>query len=118
MSEGQPRVRTFPGVYALFVHGIARRAREVGYCIAVHGSLARDLDLVAVPWVEEAIPAEELAQLVAMYLGGTIETDWGAQPGDFSKRNPQPKPHGRLAYSIQLGGGPYVDLSVMPRSFG
>jgi hypothetical protein len=39
-------------------------ARSKGYALAVHGSLARDIDLVAVPWVEEAASAAELAEAV------------------------------------------------------
>ena len=27
---------------------------------------------------------------------------------------PGMKPHGRLCWSFHLGGGPYIDLSVMP----
>ncbi len=30
-------------------------AREVGWCIAVHGTLKRDIDLIATPWTHEAI---------------------------------------------------------------
>ena len=32
-------------------------AHEHGYAVAVHGSQARDLDVIAVPWVEGASPA-------------------------------------------------------------
>jgi len=32
--------------------------RDCGYAIAPHGSLARDLDVIAVPWTEDAVSAE------------------------------------------------------------
>lgn len=107
--------KTVPGVYAIFFVMLSERANALGYALAVHGSMARDLDLIAVPWRVGACDADVLAADLAAAIGGVIENDPNAQPGDWQRRNPQPKPHGRLAYSIQLGGGPYIDLSVMPK---
>lgn len=90
-------------------------AREHGYAIAVHGSQVRDLDLVAVPWVDEAAAPEVLIEAIRAAVGGFILNRENADPSDFTGRNPEPKPHGRLGWSIHLGGGPYLDLSVMPR---
>lgn len=80
-------------------------ARGYGYAIALHGSGMRDLDLIAAPWADGAASAERLAQAVASAVRGFIEPT----------RNPVRKPHGRLAWTIHLGGGPFIDLSVMPR---
>jgi hypothetical protein len=91
-----------------------RRARAaafpLGYAVAVHGSETRDLDLVAVPWTEAAVDAETVALAIREATEGflTPSTQEG-QPW------PRQKPHGRLCWSFQLGGGPYIDLSVMPR---
>ena len=38
------------------------KARELGYNLVLHGSLARDIDLIAIPWVESAVPAEQLVE--------------------------------------------------------
>jgi hypothetical protein len=80
-------------------------AREHGYALAVHGSLQRDMDLVAVPWTDRAADPEIL--LLA------IEQHYAVQ------RAPQPpaaKPHGRVAYSLIVGfGNCVIDLSFMPR---
>ena len=81
-------------------------AREYGYAIAVHGSLQRDLDLIAVPWSDVASDAEELVQAICHTTGGFILE---------GQDDATPKPHGRLAYNIHLGAGLYIDLSVMPR---
>ena len=41
-------------VYAAALYpDLAEIAREHGYALAVHGSLARDFDLIAVPWREK-----------------------------------------------------------------
>lgn len=106
----------YAAAYVQLVPKLAEVARRAGYAIGVHGSLSRDLDLIAAPWVDEALSAEELAELLRESVGGFIINDPTADPNDFVRRSPCPKPHGRLAWSIYLHGGPYIDLSVMPRS--
>lgn len=98
---------------------IRRVAYNNGYTIGLHGSGQRDMDLIAVPWIEKAKPASELVERIRDAIDGVIENVDGAEPGDWTHRNPQPMPHGRLAWSIKLTGGHfhenlYVDLSVMP----
>ena len=56
--------------------GIRRRARHMGYAIAVHGSMARDLDLIAVPWVDR--PADPHG--LACWLQGVYGRDIAAEP--------------------------------------
>lgn len=94
-----------PTFYLWELPGIVAVARELGYALGVHGSLARDLDVIACPWVETAAPAEELVEAIRAKVGGCLST-----------QGPTERPHGRRAWSIHLGGGPYIDLSVMPRS--
>lgn len=82
-------------------------ARQQGYAIGTHGTLARDIDLIAVPWTKDAVDAETLIKRIKQNIGG-----W-ANPGD--KEQPERKPHGRLAWSIHILGTPaYLDISVMP----
>lgn len=96
----------------MLIEPLRAAARQVGYAITVHGSLQRDIDLVAVPWTDEAVSAGELAQIIFQ----TIERINGiAIVVEADKPMPRQKPHGRLAWSFHLGGGPYIDLSVMPR---
>ena len=81
-------------------------AKRCGYAVGWHGSLARDVDLIAVPWVDHAYPPREMVDHVVNSVGGWIK------PSDNC---PREKPHGRLAWSIHLlGTGTYIDLSVMP----
>ena len=93
---------------------VRRVAREHGYAIGVHGSLARDIDLIAVPWTLEASPREELVHAIVSAVGGYIRNELLGSDGTIM-RNPEAKPHGRLAWSIHVAGGTYLDLSVMPR---
>jgi len=86
-------------------------ARPLGYAIAVHGSMHNDLDLVAVPWSDDAVPAHEVYEAIAKLC---------SPYADESRRRPiygpEKKPHGRVAWIIPLMGGAGVDLSVLPRS--
>lgn len=83
--------------------------RRHGYAVAVHGTLLKDVDLIAVPWVSWAHPALELAEALAESLPGVLHiTD-------------SPGPHGRRSWTIaprHHWGDDYwfIDLSIMPRT--
>lgn len=88
-------------------------ARDHGYAIGLHGSGARDLDLIAAPWTEHAVDALTLVEAVRAAVNGILNQN----------SIPYKKPHGRLAWvifiegqRISTGGAPYIDLSVMPRA--
>jgi hypothetical protein len=86
--------------------------RELGYAIGLHGSGRRDLDLIAVPWTDQAKPALELVEAICAAVDGSIVEYPGVE------RNPAHRAHGRRAWAIHFGGktsnGRYLDLSVMP----
>lgn len=106
--------RSYPqcaSAYALLLPLLISVARKKGYALAVHGSMATDLDLIAVPWTEVAATPEDLVETMRAAIGGVIHDE------REHDHNPAPKPHGRLAWSIYLqeGRGPYIDLSITPR---
>lgn len=86
-------------------------AQDAGYALTVHGSLNRDIDIVAVPWREYNVAdADRLVILLA-----------GAIAGVTGRCNPEKgwteKPHGRLAKILLVWCGENtgsVDLSIMP----
>lgn len=96
--------------YPPLMEPLREAARRLGYALAVHGSQERDLDLVAVPWVEGAEDAETLwASLLSV-------ADAVAGPAFVvAGRMVSERPHGRRAINIHLGHA-YLDVSVMPRS--
>ena len=106
--------------YALLIPQLMKAGREVGYSIAVHGSMVRDLDLVAIPWTEEAVSAERLILHLMTAVDGRLRNGGRKKEGtDEWERvhgsEPAAKPHGRLAWSIHIGHeGLYLDVSVMP----
>lgn len=100
---------TFAPCYAALYPMLAELARVHGYALAVHGSMQRDFDLVAVPWTTAAGDAETLIANFAVALGGTVAPRQVGMVGGGEQ-----KPHGRVAYSIYLGQA-YLDVSVTPR---
>lgn len=46
--------------YAEILPIVREVAKSCGYAIAIHGSMTRDLDLIAVPWVEKHLKPETL----------------------------------------------------------
>ena len=111
--------------HSLDVVALARiAAKRHHYALTIHGSLARDLDLVAVPWREDASDAAVLVEAIRKAVGGYImvaddSPDRGRDGyftiDDSSKHSPVERPHGRKAWSIYgVLGGSYIDLSVMP----
>lgn len=92
-------------------------AREHGYALAIHGTMARDLDLIAVPWTENACDPLTLIKVLKAATG-TI-THHQEMDHYFPDCDPTEKPHGRKAYSLHFTNrgaqGCYIDVSVMPR---
>lgn len=112
-------------VYDIALVQARAAARQHGYALAVHGSELRDLDLIAVPWVEEASSPAVLAEAIRAMVNGEFTTN------DVPKNKPTRRPHGRLGWAIMLMGTdaralisktsatktpfhPYLDLSVIP----
>ncbi len=134
MSDEKPSRHRHQAAAAHYIAlaGILRTvAREHGYALGVHGSLATDMDLIAAPWVDDAKPAEALIEALRECVGGFMNNGPFTScsgclvagvlvdcPHVAGMHNPSTKPHGRRAWSIHLAAdfcGPYLDVSVMPR---
>ncbi len=77
--------------------------RTKGWALAVHGSLARDFDLVAIPWHPDPVPPALCVEGICHY--------WAFR----SVGEPETRLHGRLIYTIALKFGEcFLDLSFMP----
>ena len=95
---------SYAPVYAAALYPeLATIFRSHGYALAVHGSLQRDLDLIAIPWVESPsepqVVIDEITTTFAIRVVGTVAEKF----------------HGRRAWTVSVGHGECaIDLSFMP----
>ena len=91
-------------MYAAMYPGLAEITRQHGYALAVHGTLGRGMDLICVPWVDEAADPQTVVD--------AITTEYSIR----QIGSPEEKKHGRRAWTIGVGFGDcFIDLSFMPR---
>ena len=112
MIKNDERARLVGELFEATIAAFRYTAYRCGYAIGVHGTLKRDIDLMAMPWRDSAIDAVSLAE----HLRSTAEAICGV--ARFRDNLPEKKPCGRLAFSFYLtydDKGPYVDLSVAPK---
>lgn len=116
MSDKNHNFGSLVCIYAQLLPRVREAAKNLGYAIAIHGSMQRDLDLLAIPWIEDAAEAEALVAEVAKAVDGFVI---GNEDRNFDRGvvdcNPTKQPHGRKSWNICWGGRPFIDLSVMPR---
>jgi|WetSurMetagenome_2_1015567.scaffolds.fasta_scaffold876828_2 hypothetical protein len=62
-------------------------AKNHGYALGLHGTMTRDLDLIAIPWVENYSDKEDLAKDIQKTACGFT----------MSEYNWEQKPHSRIA---------------------
>lgn len=93
--------------YAVLYADFRKTAIECGYALALHGSMVRDMDLIAVAWTEDAKPVEELVSKINDCIGNTI---WKER----NLRDKELRMHGRITYTICIMGDWFIDLSVIP----
>ena len=98
--------------YAVIYHGLCDIARRHGYALAIHGSVLTDLDLIAVPWIDDAADPFTLKEAIKKHCGMClVNIDMNNKEHD----HPVSKPHGRWAWKLHMNAGGSVDLSVMPK---
>lgn len=114
-----------PSLYAYYFIELKEIALKYGYNLVLHGSLNRDLDLIAIPWIEEVGDCEIMIKEFADVFGGRIEN----RETDLGIRTHILKPHGRKAYVININrelikikkgykdSEYYLDVSVVPTFF-
>jgi hypothetical protein len=94
--------------YASLFNDFKVSAADVGYTLTVHGSLARDMDLIAIPWTEDAVDAETLVKVISETMGPTVYKKHHIKTQTL-------KPHGRLVYTLSFYSDWFIDLSIMPK---
>lgn len=117
MSQSTKPTRVKPAFYAWYYERMKEICKSYGYNLLLHGSMNRDLDLVAIPWTSELGDVNEMLKEVTKFLGGSLETKEVLGDAHFG-------PQGRLWYIINFQRAEqwneykdaqwYVDISVIP----
>jgi len=90
-------------VYVCIYPELADIARKHGYALAIHGSVARDFDLICVPWIENPSNPE------------TVVQDMCSQFGLHEVGETEIRLHGRVCYTLAVAFGEcFLDLSFTP----
>lgn len=117
-----------PSLYAYYFEPIKEIGLKYGYNIVLHGSMNRDLDLIAIPWQEHIGDKQLMLQDICDCIGGHLLIE---DKENFEKF--RVKHHGRVAYVININRSikckfngmvtqfeehedpqMYIDISILP----
>jgi hypothetical protein len=118
-----------PSLYAFYFQVLKEIAVKYGYNLVLHGSMNRDLDLIAIPWQEEVKPHEAMIEEFCEVIGGKLMFANGVERHHAPDQDwpiYQVTHHGRMQYVINLNRKGkmindvwvdpqyYIDISVIP----
>lgn len=113
-------VKAKPVFYACCYEPLKLIAKEMGYNLLINGSLNRDMDLVAVAWVDDPKPMKDVVIAFDKYLRGVSYPDELVETGYLYSL----LPGGRHSFAINLNRGGrwnqysdeqwYIDISFSP----
>ena len=96
------------------------KTKDLGWCILAHGSMERDLDILATPWTDEACTTQELVEIIRLTFAEFVKGKC------YKSAVCVKKPFGRKAYNLYAltneedlivsctaGAFPFIDLSII-----
>ena len=95
-----------PAFYACIYEDLRKAAINCGWALVLHGSLASDMDIMAMPWTEDAKPVDEMIKVLSDCF-----TD-----SPFKEHHTIPnynKPNNRVVYTMSIWGNFYLDINVI-----
>lgn len=92
--------------YASIWDDIRNAAMDCGWALGLHGSLANDMDIMAMPWAENAKPVDEMIQAIINCFDGN---PWN----ELNKTPCYDKPNNRVVYTIRIWKDFYLDVNVI-----
>jgi hypothetical protein len=119
-----------PSLYSFYFEVIKNIGLKYGYNIVLHGSMNRDLDLIAIPWNETIGDKEQMVDEIVDVIGGVLSMQNRSVDNPIGTRFGL-KPNGRIVYIININrdieykynivseikeyadAQYYIDLSVM-----
>lgn len=117
-------IKAKPIFYSRCYEALKQIAQEMGYNLLIHGSMDRDMDLVAVAWIHEPKPHIEVLDAFSKYLGLSIHEIKDEDEKLCNLYYYSILPGNRSSYIINLNRGGkwtnnqdpqyYIDISFTP----
>lgn len=101
MIMSEKPIHAKPSLYAFYFDYIKEIGLKYGYNIVLHGSINRDLDLIAIPWVENIGNRELMIDEIAELIGGNVMMQDRSVNDEIGVRFSE-MPHGRVIYIINI----------------
>lgn len=92
--------------YACMWEDIRQCAMDCGWAVSLHGSLASDMDIMAMPWVENAISFKEMIDRISnLFKDNDMSSQYVITYNE--------KPHNRVVATIPIFSDFYLDISTI-----
>ena len=101
-----------PMFYACILEGLRKIAFKCGYTLAVHGTCASDLDLIAIRWNENYESPTYLMEQFLKELSHFTFYETGCMDS-IDLTCPERRYKNQINYTIPIIGDWYVDLTVI-----
>jgi len=92
--------------YASMWNDLRQAALDKGWALGLHGSLANDMDIMAMPWIKDAKPVEEMIQALEDCFTKPKKL-WSETTKDSNF------PNGRVVYTISIYADFYLDINII-----
>lgn len=92
--------------YASIWPDLRQAALNCGWALGLHGSLSSDMDIMAMPWTEDARPLEEMISALSGCFTGSPYAEHHTVPHAG-------KPNGRVVYTMSIWADFHLDINVI-----
>lgn len=92
--------------YASIYDDLRNAAMDCGWALGLHGSLSNDMDIMAMPWTENAKPEKEMIQALSDCFSGNPFKEYHIAPI-------YGKPNNRVVYVISIWEDFYLDINII-----
>ena len=92
--------------YACMWEDIRQCAMNCGWAVALHGSLASDMDIMAMPWVENSTSFKDMVDKISkLFKDNDMSSQYVITYNE--------KPHNRVVATIPIFADFYLDISTL-----
>ena len=92
--------------YACMYEDIRQCAMDCGWAVSLHGSLASDMDIMAMPWVDNAVSFKEMVDRISkLFKDNDMSSQYVITYNE--------KPHNRIVATIPIMLDFYLDISTI-----